>query len=455
MISRYLKITLLVTALLGVVSLGCYFWRGSSSKFSGRLLQSSANSKKTSFRGEYNPNGAANSPNVAAENIDQNNQSVSTSEEAGAVTLGDNSGYFNSGNVSHSDDLREFQHGMDFVPLPDGNCYLIWSSSGNPPNGSNGGDWSHDIYYSLVNSKSPVIKPVALISKPEAQEPVSAAISSGGKILVTTEDGWNAPNEVAQRFALFNSDLGVIKNYPQSVMEGGHSGHVVAVGDRFVVFFSEGWVDGGGVDNLGTGDDVYAYVINSAGAVEKKVNIALGQARDWWPVAAGGANTAALVWQRYVNGKNSSDLYFSILDPETGNVAASSKKLASNVKYYTYNASYIKDIDRFLVLGAYASGGGFGYLIDQNGTVTASNATLPAVVRESQPAVSGSVVAQPASPNGLAVYDLTKESIGLRKIVADNYGWQHMGTDGIFIDSDTVYVVSLSSRGLVEKLFAI
>ncbi|MBC7836271.1 hypothetical protein H7X87_00630 [Acetobacteraceae bacterium] len=373
-----------------------------------------------------------------------------------AVSLGDNAAYYRASGSS-SDDLREFQHGLSFVPLPSGEYYLIWSSSGNPPQGSGeGGNWTHDIYYSRIDPASPRIRPATLISRPEAQEPASAAISSSGAILVTTEDGWNTSYEVSQRYALFNRTLEPVRSYPQTVMDGGHSGHVASAGGRFVVFFSEGWVDGGGVDDLGSGDDVYATIIASDGQIVQRVPVSVGNdARDWWPVVAGSQSAAALVWQRFVNGKESTDLYLSILDPKTGTIVKSQQKLASGVKYYTYNVSYVPAIDRFLIQGSYASGGGFAYLVDISGTVTASNTSLPAIVRESEPILKGTTAVQATSPSGLAVYNLSQNSITLARTIKDPYVWNYMGTGGIFVDSDTVYIVSLSSRGLLEKLFTI
>ncbi len=155
------------------------------------------------------------------------------------------------------EDLREYQHGIDFLPRRAGGYWLIWSSSGIPPLGaSNDGSWTHDIYYSIVNPQSPALSPVKIISNPEAQEPASSAMADDGHIMITMEDGWNADNVVAQRYGVYDQNMNPVNPYPNMVLDGGHSGHVAAVGNRFVVFYSEGWVEGGGVDNLGSGDDV-------------------------------------------------------------------------------------------------------------------------------------------------------------------------------------------------------
>ena len=49
------------------------------------------------------------------------------------------------------------------------------------------------------------------ISRPEAQEPVSIAQNARGDIFVTFEDGWNAPQEVSQRYGVYRRDLKPIK----------------------------------------------------------------------------------------------------------------------------------------------------------------------------------------------------------------------------------------------------
>jgi hypothetical protein len=193
---------------------------------------------------------------------------------------------------ARAQDSRSFQHGIDLVPLPNGHYKLIWSSSGNPPTGANdNGNWPHDVYFSDIDPAQPKIVPTTLISKPEAQEPASSAITDDGYIMVTMEDGWNAENGLAQRYGVYDTDLNPVKGYPQVVFDGGHSGHVAVVGNKFVVFYSEGWVDGGGVDDLGSGDDVYVSAYHSNGKTLNSSNVAVGNAtRDWWPLVAGSHN---------------------------------------------------------------------------------------------------------------------------------------------------------------------
>jgi hypothetical protein len=358
-------------------------------------------------------------------------------------------------------DIRSYQHGIDFIPLPDGKYYLIWSSSGNPPTGP-GPDlnWTHDIYYSIIDPANPVISPIVIISNPEAQEPSSSDISTDGYIMITMEDGWNTQNGIAQRFGVYDSSLAPVFPYPQLVNDGGHSGHVAGVGNRFVVFYSDGWVEGGGVDNLGTGDNVLASIYSSVGTFERSVDIAVGQTtRDWWPLVAGSGNHAALIWQRYVDGQNYSDLMFSLLDPTAGNLLVNSIPLDTGVKYYTYSVTYIPAVDRFLVVGTYVAGGGFAYLLDNDGNIIASNKELPAIVRESQSIVQNNNgnarIAQVIAPNGVMVLMITPSEIQLVTEIAGDTDWKYGGTDGIFISPNMVYIVSESADGLVERTFTL
>ncbi len=360
---------------------------------------------------------------------------------------------------SFAQDLREYQHGIDFVPLVDGTYWLIWSSSGHPPTGADrNGSWTHDVYTSHIDPADPKIGPKIIIAKPEAQEPASSAINDDGHIMITMEDGWNTDRTVAQRYGVYDSALSPVKAYPNDVFDGGHSGHVAAVGKHFVVFYSDEWVDGGGVDDLGSGDDVLLKVYDSQGILEKQRGIVVGsRTRDWWPLVAGGTSRALLLWQRFVDNQEFVDLMIAVYDPATGRIEAGPKRIEQQVKYYTYDVQYLSGPSRFLVQGAFKAGGGFAHLIDESGDVIASDTTLPALVREAQPAIrminSATVVLYPSYPTGLMALTVTDSSIALHSKISGAYAWQYMGTDGIFLDDETAWFVSFSRRGLVEQRF--
>jgi len=356
-----------------------------------------------------------------------------------------------------AEDLRVYQHGVDIVEKPNGDLLLVWSSAGNPPVD----DWIHDIYTSPIDRANPVIRPTKLLGNDEAQEPASAAVNSAGHLMVTMEDGWNAQNEVAQRYGVYSaSNLAPIRPYPQLILDGGHSGHVVAVGSRCVVFYSEGWVDGGGVDDLGSGDDVYAAILDSNGAIQSTTNVAVGDAtRDWWPLVAGSPTHAAFVWQRFVDGALAANLMFALLDPVSGRLTSAPHILASGIKYYTYDVEYVSGLDRFLVLASYEGGGGVAYLLDESGAVAAKNTNIPSIVREGQPALrnddSGATAVYPQSGGGVAILGLTRDSITLTGKQSDPYAWQYMGTAGVFLNDTTAYFASLSTKGVVQRTFTI
>lgn len=353
-------------------------------------------------------------------------------------------------------DLREYQHGIDFVLRPNGQYYLFWASQGNPPVSAQG-NWTHDIYFSSIDPAHPVITPETFISQDEAQEPASAARTDDGNIMISMEDGYDAENTLAQRYGVYDSNLGPVKPYPQKVYDGGHSGHVRAVGNRFVVFYADDWKMGGGVCNLGSGKDLAAAVYDSKGKKQHSVKVVSGN-RDWWPMLAGSKTRAALVWQRFVPHRLYSDLYMAILDPATGSLTKAPVKLDSNIHYYHYTVSYLPQVDRFLILGSYVSGGGFAYLLDNDGKIVAKNSALPlGIVREAEHIVGNyldqALVVSPTYPKGLMALQVSANSISQIGTIEDSYLWQYMGISGIVSGKNKIYIVALSDKGLVEKTF--
>ncbi len=369
---------------------------------------------------------------------------------------------FNSEAQGSIDDDRAFQHGIDFIPLSSGQYALVWSSSGAPLNVTNSNEWEHDVYYSFIDPNQPHINPVKIISRDEAQEPASTAITSNGKIMITIEDGWNPTSVLEQRYGVYNSDFSTTtKSYPQVVpVAGGHSGHVAAVGNRFVIFYSEEWVEGGGVDNLGSGDDIYAAIYDSNGNFLFQKNIAVGNTtRDWWPWVEGSNNYACMTWQRFVDNETYSDLMISILNPMTDNFSVAEKKIETNMEYYTYSVAAIPDSDNFLILGTHTDNTGFGILIDKNGNVLSKNNNLPPIVRESQSIIKTiggeTFIAQPKIGGGVMLLKLLdNNNIVLVETIDDSHQWQFAGTDGIWVNDSDIYIASLSTSGLIEKSFS-
>jgi hypothetical protein len=349
-----------------------------------------------------------------------------------------------------SKDLRKYQHGIDLVTTPEGKKLLFWSSSGNPPAGAApGAAWTHDVYVSDTADK---LHPQRLISNPEAQEPASAAITPDGHIMVTMEDGWDSKSLVTQRFGIYDADLKPVQPYPEVVAEGGHSGHVTAAGNRFIVFYADGWVDGGGVDDLGSGKDVLAKGYSSDGRLLWQRAVATG-GRDWWPVLAASKQRVLLVWQRFVEDKTHSQLMIALLDPETGKLLKKPTLLADGLQYYTYAVTYIPDTDRFLITGTTQSAKGFAYLLDKSARVVGSNLALPPTVREAWPAVNGTKALQLTAPAGAVLLSVKNDRIEPIHHYVDEYQWQGVGAAADLAADGKATVYALSKAGVVIKKF--
>jgi hypothetical protein len=268
---------------------------------------------------------------------------------------------------------------------------------------------------------------------------------------VTFEDGWNTPNEVSQRYGVYTSNLRRVRPYPVDVLSGGHSGHVAAVGSRFVVFYSNDWIDGGGVDNLGTGDGVYAKIYDGDGALVQAVDVA-PRVREWWPMIAGSPTRALLVWQQYVAGETFARLKVATLDPATGALGGS-RVIAPRLQYYTYAAAYVPSVDRFLVVATGGDGKGFAQLIDQNGETTATLACMPASVREAGIAVIGDRAFTPSQDGRLLHLRLTASSIELAGTQPSPIKWTYTGSIGLVRSPTQLHWVATNPKGLQEAEF--
>ena len=350
-------------------------------------------------------------------------------------------------------DLRAYMHGIGAVTDERGVTTVFFSSSGLPPRGA-GADrnWTHDVYIARWSPQQEKVgKPRIFISRPEAQEPVSVARNDGGRVMVSFEDGWNTPNEVSQRYGVYTSGLKNVKPYPNDVLSGGHSGHVAAVGSRFVVFYSNDWIDGGGVDNLGTGDGVYVKTYDGDGALIQAIDIA-PRVREWWPMIAGSPTRALLVWQQYVNGETYARLKVATLDPTTG-ALSEPRVIADRLQYYTYAAAYVPSIERFIVVATDDHGRGFAQLIDANGQTTAKLDCMPASVRESGIAVVGDRAFTPSADGRLLALKLTADSIAFGGALPSPIRWSYTGSIGLVRSSTQLHWVATSPTGLQEADF--
>lgn len=349
----------------------------------------------------------------------------------------------------HAIDPRSMMHGIAAVPTDDG-YNVFFSSSGIPPTGADAnGDWTHDVYRALWRrSDDNIGSPELFIRKPEAQEPVSAARTHDGHIMVTVEDGWKTSLEVNQRYGVYGSRLEPIAPYPRNVAGGGHSGDVVAVGNRFVVAYSEGWINGNGLNNAGSGYGIYARIYDSNGNPLKALSVAPRQ-RAWWPTLAASSHRAVILWQRFVPDRTYASLRYAVLNPATGDLSPQ-RTLHPFLKYYSYQIAFVPAINRFLIIGTNDRGKGFAYLINPSGGVTAHLACMPATVREASITVVGNKAYFPVHNNRLLHLELAPAAIQLHAIQASPVSWAALGSVGLIRDAAHLHWVSLTTKGIEE-----
>ncbi|MDB5805206.1 MAG: hypothetical protein JWN73_2528 [Betaproteobacteria bacterium] len=343
------------------------------------------------------------------------------------------------------EDHRAWQHGIDLLRVGD-RLLLVWGSAGNPPRPNLGGDWPHDVYCDWLEMPAAAgdvtIHPRLLVSRPEAQEPPSAAINSKGVILVTAEDG---EDEINQRAGLWNARLEPLRPYPFMIRRGGHSGHAAALEERFLVVYGEGWQEGGGFMNRGTGRDVHARIVDGAGRPGPEIHLARGH-RDGWPLVAASDRNWLAVWQRY----EGPSLYCAVID--AGGRASAPRLVADGLPIrYAYDVAYCAALGRYVVAGN-RGGQGFVALLDRAGAVLSLQGGLPPLASESRVLIcaggDGTLAVYPVAPQGIAVLRLGAASVELLRVVAHPQRWDYMGTTGWFAGETRVLFATLTTQGV-------
>jgi hypothetical protein len=358
------------------------------------------------------------------------------------------------------EDHRAWQHGVNLIAVGD-KLLLVWGSPGNPPKANVGGDWQHDVYYDLLDVASiniippdqeliPV-NPKVLVAMPEAQEPPSVAVNHQGNILMTSEDGNGGINQHA---GLWNSELQVIRRYPFTIRRGGHSGHVAAIGNQFMVTYGEGWIDGGGWRNLGTGESIYARIVDSKGKVGRELKLTEAEnqnPRDSWPLVACSSNCCLAIWQRYPALRLQ-----AVLIDLSGKVFANQTIMDDLPARYSYDVEYSADIGSYIVAGT-SGDHGFISLVSQTGRIIKTRHDLPPMAAESRLVLRSDgrqlTAVYPVSPKGVAVLNISNDSIALLRVIDKDYVWDYAGTTGLFTSPDQVLFATLSTSGI--KLLAI
>ncbi|MFP3504307.1 hypothetical protein [Burkholderia sp. SIMBA_062] len=350
-------------------------------------------------------------------------------------------------------DARRFMHGIGVADAGDGRRWVFFSSSGIAPRGAlHNGNWPHDVYVGeWLPGKPGLLRVRTFISRPEAQEPVSIAQNPRGDIFVTFEDGWDTPETVSQRYGIYRRDLKPVKPYPNDVEAGGHSGHVAAVGERFVVFYSADWIDGGGVDNLGTGNGVYVKTYDAEGHVLNHVPVA-PRRREWWPMVAGSPRRALLVWQKYIEGSTDATLEYATFDPVTAKLDKLGV-LNDTIQYYVYSAAYVPAVDRFVVVTTTADNRGVAMLIEPDGRRVATLDCLPASVRESGIGVDGTHAYVPTRDGRLLTLALSPTGMSVSGVQRSPIPWSSTGIAGFPARGGAMHFVSLTPSGTREADF--
>lgn len=361
----------------------------------------------------------------------------------------------NKDGTAHSDQ-RAYIHGVDILDV-NGNKLLIFSSNGYPTKApaDEDAEWEHDIYATWLNAECAegIVAPSeakVLVSSKYAQEPASAAINSKGQILITAEDAQYNLDTLDQTFGIWDAHLTPLKKYGTSLMQGSHSGHVAASGDKFLVTFSEGWIEGKGVNNLGTADDVYAKIIDADGHISKTILTSVSNSRnkrDWWPLAAGSNSNWLQIWQR-LDG-NKSTIYGTMTNHD--GTRSPEFVIAQDNVHYTYDIQFITQLDLYLVTGTNSSGG-YMTLIDTKGKIVLTKNDLPKTVRGAQSVVhevDGHLrVVYPKASQGVAVVAVTPTAINLVDTIEGDHAWTYMWTDGTQVSDTEVVFATGTTAGI-------
>jgi hypothetical protein len=286
------------------------------------------------------------------------------------------------------------------------------------------------------------IEPKILVSQPEAQEPPSAAINTRGTILMTAEDGDGGINQHA---GLWDSSLRVLKKYPFPIKHGGHSGHVAAMGDKFLIAYGEGWVERGGFLDRGTGKDIYVRVVEDDGTRHNETKIAAGH-RDGWPLLAGSDRNWLVVWQRYPE----MTLHLALID--AGGRMEAQRQISDGMPVrYAYDVEFAPQLASYVVAGS-SGEGGFVALVGLRGEILKIQRGLPPMASESRIVIGGNgsqvIGVYPVRPRGVAVVRLSAGAIELAKVIDHPYAWDYAGTTGTFVASGRVLFATLSTTGL-------
>ncbi len=338
-----------------------------------------------------------------------------------------------------TEDLRQYAHGVSIV----GNS-VLWSEKTDEEREDN--SWTHNIYKKEIGETDVD----TLVDDPEAQEPVSAS-ATDETTSITYEDGYDSENNVSQRFKLYDDDWEMI--YESTLLDGGHSGHVASTDEHHVIFWSNGWVNGGGVNELGTGEEVLVSAISNDGDVLHEVNLSPASERVSWPMLAASDDNALLVWQHFNDEATEAALYFAIYDPETNTVTSDSAELVPQVEFYTYSVSYVPEAEQYVV-AAQTDEGAVLMLLSKEGEIL-DEIDAPTLVREAEPAIQENTLVFPQMPSDYFTVEIEDDQLEMQSSESLDIEWGSTGTAGTFLDDGTVYFGTLDEIGLQELFLEI
>ena len=302
------------------------------------------------------------------------------------------------------------------------------------------------MYYAWLENENSPIKPRVLVSRPEAQEPASVAINARGTILMTAEDGNGGINQHA---GLWDSSLRVLREYPITIRRGGHSGHAAAMGDRFLIAYSEGWVEGGGFLERGTGKDIHARVVRNDGSIGREIDIAVDgdrRHRDGWPLVAGSERNWLVVWQRYP------ELSLQAALIGAAGTLIARRKIADRMPIrYAYAVEFAPQIASYVVAGS-SGEEGFVSLVSLAGEIVGTRRGLPPMASESRIVLGWDgqqlTGVYPVRPRGVAVVRISQGAVELVRLIEHPYPWDYSGTTGLFVAPGRVLFATLSTTGI-------
>src|SRR5690606_8444604 len=94
-----------------------------------------------------------------------------------------------------------------------------------------------------------------------------------------------------------------------------------------VLFWSHGWVNGGGVNDLGSGKEVIVSTVSNEGEVLHDIKLSQADDRDSWPMLAASDDNALLVWQQFNDDASEASLRFAVYDPVANELTVTPSEL--------------------------------------------------------------------------------------------------------------------------------